>query len=130
MGYNEDGNTLYTISKDCSLAVVDIQKESIKHHFKEAHESPIYSFLSISERLCATGDDDGTVKIWDLRLKKSVFDFKCGEGTVSSLITDGSMKFLCASLVDGSIAGFNIKKRQLEVQVSFLCAFYTFFIAS
>lgn len=119
VGYNEDGNTLYTISKDCSMAVVDIQKEAIKHHFKEAHEAPIYSFLSISERLCATGDDDGTVKIWDLRLKKSVFDFKCGEGTVSSLITDGSMKFLCASLVDGSIAGFNIKKRRLEVQSEF-----------
>lgn len=115
--YNEDGTVLYTISKDKSLAVLDTQNSAVKHHIKDAHESPIFSFSPIDEFLCATGDDDGTVKIWDLRKKKSVFDFKCGEQTVTSLITDETKKIMAAAVSDGSIAGFNIRAKKLEMQV-------------
>ncbi|KAG7173068.1 WD repeat-containing protein 55-like isoform X2 [Homarus americanus] len=117
--YNGDGTLLYTVSKDKSLAVIDTQNSAVKEHIKDAHESPIFSFLPIDENLCATGDDDGTVKIWDLRKKNSIFDFRCGEQAVSSLITDESKKILVAAVNDGSIAGFNIRGKQLETQSEF-----------
>lgn len=114
--YNEDGTVLYTISKDKSLAVLDTQNSAVKHHIQDAHESSIFSFLPIDEFLCATGDDDGIVKIWDLRKKKSVFSFKCGEQTVNSLLTDEMKKTMAAAVSDGSIAGFNIRANKLEMQ--------------
>ncbi|XP_069950890.1 WD repeat-containing protein 55 homolog isoform X2 [Cherax quadricarinatus] len=114
--YNDDGTVLYTISKDKSLAVIDTQNSAIRQHIKDAHESSVFSFLPIDEFMCASGDDDGTVKIWDLRKKKPIFDFKCGEQTVTSLITDEQNKFLVASVNDGSIAGFNIRGKALETQ--------------
>jgi WD40 repeat protein len=35
----------------------------------EAHEAPIYSLLHMdSGNLIASGDDDGCIRIWDLRV--------------------------------------------------------------
>lgn len=120
MCYNSDGTVLYTISKDKSFAVLDTQNSAVKHHIKNAHESPIFSFIPIDEFLCATGDDDGTVKLWDLRQKSSLGKFKCGEQTVTSLIIDDKKKTLVGSVGDGSIAAMNIKSKQLEMQVQYM----------
>ena len=60
------------------------------------------------------------MKIWDCRQKTSIFDFKTGDQTVTSLITDDKKKYLAAAVSDGSIAGFNIKSRKLLIQVSII----------
>ncbi|KAK7077269.1 WD domain repeat-containing protein 55 [Halocaridina rubra] len=112
--YSVDGKVLYSVSKDKSLAVVDTQNSSLITHIKDAHEASIHSFAPIDSNICATGDDDGTVKLWDLRKKKSIFNFKCGEQTVYGLL--GDKKYLAASLCDGSLAGFNIRAKRLEAQ--------------
>ncbi|XP_068224128.1 WD repeat-containing protein 55 homolog [Palaemon carinicauda] len=112
--YSSDGKVLYSVSKDQSLAIVDIQNSSLKSHYKEAHEASIYSFVEIDENICATGDDDGVVKLWDLRKDRSIFSYKCGEQTVHSLY--GDKKYLAASLCDGSLSGINVRARRLEAQ--------------
>ncbi|XP_064086091.1 LOW QUALITY PROTEIN: WD repeat-containing protein 55 homolog [Macrobrachium nipponense] len=112
--YSADGKVLYSVSKDQSFAIVDIQNSSIKSHFKEAHEASIYSFVEIDENICATGDDDGVVKLWDLRKNKSIFSYKCGEQTVHSLF--GDKKYVAATLCDGSLSGINIRAKRLEAQ--------------
>lgn len=112
--YSNDGKVLYSVSKDQSLAIVDTQNSSLKRHIKDAHDASIHSFVAIDDNICATGDDDGTVKIWDLRKKNSIFSFKCGEQTVHSLL--GDKKYVAASLCDGSITGINIRARRMEAQ--------------
>ncbi|CAL4065083.1 unnamed protein product, partial [Meganyctiphanes norvegica] len=116
ISYCQGGNVVKSLRKDKSLGVIDTQNSALKHHIKDAHESPIFSFCPIDDYLCATGDDDGTVKIWDFRKRKSVFEFKCGEQTITSLLCDERKKTLVASVSDGSIAGFNIRGKKLEVQ--------------
>ena len=98
---------------------MDAETSSVSYHIKDAHESPLYSLCPIDEYLVATGDDDGVVKIWDFRRKESIFDFKTGEQTVTSLIADERKKTLASSVNDGSIAGFNIRAKRLIVQVRF-----------
>ncbi|KAG0710174.1 WD repeat-containing protein 55 [Chionoecetes opilio] len=75
--YNENGSLLYTTSKDKSLAVLDMGSSAVKQHIWEAHEAPISSFFLVDENMCATGDDEGTVKLWDMRKRKAVFKYKC-----------------------------------------------------
>ncbi|MCL4126644.1 UNVERIFIED_CONTAM: hypothetical protein GTU68_064733 [Idotea baltica] len=114
--FNADGKILYTVSKDKSLAVVDAESAAVKLHFKDAHESPIYSFCEVDENVCCTGDDDGMVKLWDVRKPEAVFSEKCGEQTISSLMSCRAKKFLSATVTDGSITGFNLRKRRIEAQ--------------
>ncbi|XP_063846581.1 WD repeat-containing protein 55-like isoform X2 [Scylla paramamosain] len=114
--YNENGSLLYTTSKDKSLAVLDMGSSAVKQHIWEAHEAPISSFFLVDENMCATGDDEGTVKLWDMRKRKAVFKFKCGEEAVMSLIGDESHKMLVAAVGDGSLNTFDMRKRALEVQ--------------
>ncbi|XP_076048594.1 WD repeat-containing protein 55 isoform X1 [Oratosquilla oratoria] len=114
--FNEDGTQLFTVSKDKSVMVVDTQNCAPKYHIKDAHDAAIYSFYPVSEYLCATGDDDGTVKIWDYRRSTAVFSYKCGEQTVMSMTSDENNTSLVAAVSDGSIAAFNIKARKLEMQ--------------
>lgn len=116
VSYNDEGTLLFTISKDKSLGVIDTQNSALKHHIKDAHESAIFSFCPIDDYLCATGDDDGVVKIWDFRKRKSIFEFKCGEQTITSLLCDERKRTLVASVSDGSIAGINIRGKKLELQ--------------
>ncbi|KAB7504754.1 WD repeat-containing protein 55-like protein, partial [Armadillidium nasatum] len=114
--YSENGNLLYTVSKDKSLAVIDICNSAIKLHKKDIHEAAIYSFIEINNNICATGDDDGVVKLWDLRKEEPILDFRCGDQTVTSFLTNDEEKYLSATVADGSLAGFNLRKNRLECQ--------------
>lgn len=124
--YNENGSLLYTTSKDKSLAVLDMGSSAVKQHVWEAHEAPISSFFLVDENMCATGDDEGTVKLWDMRKRKAVFKFKCGEEAVMSLLGDEARKMLVAAVGDGSLSTFDMRKKALEIQVcACVCNNYT-----
>ena len=58
----------------------------------DAHPAPIYSLLHIEDgNIVASGDDDGMIRIWDLRVahkgkKHAVcMEFKEHEGTVMDM---------------------------------------------
>lgn len=115
--YSEDGSLLFTTSEDKSLAILDMGASAVKQHMQEAHPAPISSFFCVDENMCATGDDEGTVKVWDLRKRKAVFKVECGEEAVKSLLGDEAKKTLVAALGDGSINTFDMRKKALDMQV-------------
>jgi WD40 repeat protein len=59
---------------------------------KDAHNEAINKIIHIeNDHIVATGDDDGLIKIWDLRLatdakKACVMSLKEHEGTVSDMV--------------------------------------------
>ena len=64
--YNPEGNILYAGSSDNSFSV--ISNGRLEGSLSSAHDQPINSIMHIEDsHIIATGDDDGTVKIWDLR---------------------------------------------------------------
>ena len=64
--FSSDGNIIYTASKDQSMAV--ITNGQMSGRILDAHDVPIHALLHIQDgNIIATGDDDGLIKIWDLR---------------------------------------------------------------
>jgi WD40 repeat protein len=64
--FSPDGNVLYTSSSDGSIGVVSNGK--LEGQLTGAHPAPINSLIHIENNtVLASGDDDGMIKIWDLR---------------------------------------------------------------
>lgn len=59
------------------------------------------------------GDDDGTVKIWDLRENggKPIYKTKKNEDYISDMITNDAKKYLLCSSGDGSLTTIDLQNR-------------------
>lgn len=67
MVFNPNGNILYTGSSDGSIGV--ISNGALEGRLTKAHPSPVNSLIHIeNDVILASGDDDGLIKLWDLRL--------------------------------------------------------------
>ncbi len=65
--FSPDGNVLYTGSSDGSVGV--ISNGVLEGRLLGAHPVPVNTVVHIENNvIIATGDDDGAIKIWDLRL--------------------------------------------------------------
>lgn len=114
--FSSDGIHLYTASKDKSIQVIDLNTGSVKQKLKGAHSSAIYCLQVTGENFLASGDDDGCLKLWDLRTKTAVMDMKENEDYISDLAVDDQQKFLLATSGDGTLTAFNIRQKRMELQ--------------
>lgn len=116
--YNDDGTTLFSTAKDLSIMLTDVETEKLKRIYENAHEHPVYTMTVIGEHIFATGDDDGVVKLWDLRQSGSTpaFSLKEMEDYVSAIITNRDAKYLVCASGDGSLTTINIPGKKLYVQ--------------
>lgn len=112
--FSPDGNLLYTSSSDGSIGVVSNGK--LEGRLVAAHPSPINSLIHIENNtILASGDDDGMIKIWDLRQAGSqgmgcVMKIEEHEGTVMDLKTNDSGKLLLSASSDGHLGVFDLRK--------------------
>ncbi|XP_035683047.1 WD repeat-containing protein 55-like isoform X1 [Branchiostoma floridae] len=116
VAFSKDGNSLITSSKDKSLQVVDVETGKVSQCFSEAHPSPVYCQLVISDRLLATGDDDGNVKLWDLRKGHPIMELQENQDFISDMAVDEEKRFLLATSGDGTMTTFNIRRRKMVMQ--------------
>ncbi|KAH8355560.1 hypothetical protein KR200_005113, partial [Drosophila serrata] len=114
--FTEDGRFLLTCSKDKCVMVTDMETEKLKKLYETAHDDAINTLHVLNENLFATGDDAGTVKLWDLRTKNAVFELKELEDQVTQLISNDQNKLLLATSADGYLTTFNIAARKMYVQ--------------
>ena len=88
LDYNPAGNILYAGSKDQSLSVMSNGR--VEGVLKQAHPEAISKVLHIeNDHVIASGDDDGLIRIWDLRMaqagdakKACALELKEHEGTI------------------------------------------------
>lgn len=64
---------LATCGKDKRLGFID-NNGKVAHIIKKAHETSINRIKFLDDKTIISGDDDGNVKIWDLRSTVSVFE--------------------------------------------------------
>lgn len=109
--FTNDGADLLTCSKDKSIMITDMETEKLKKFYESAHEEAINKLHVIDEHLFATGDDGGTVKLWDLRTKDAIFALKEVEDYISQILTNDAKKLLLLTSGDGYLTTINIGAR-------------------
>ena len=116
--FSEDGKTLFSASKDKSVMLSDVESGKLVRFFDEAHDAPLYCLLVIDENLFATGDDDGCVKLWDLRQNSPgpVYKTKKNEDYISDMVTNERKNFLLCSSGDGSLTTIDLNNRKVHMQ--------------
>lgn len=114
--FTEDGRSLITCSKDKCVMITDMETEKLKKLYETAHEEAINKLHVLDERLFATGDDAGTVKLWDFRTKDAIFELKEVEDQITQMLTNEQNKLLLATSADGYLTTYNIGARKLYVQ--------------
>ncbi|KAJ1554298.1 hypothetical protein HK096_004212 [Nowakowskiella sp. JEL0078] len=77
---------LFTASKDKSWKLTDTETQKTVLANLTAHNSAINSLLTLNEKLIATGDEDGCVKVlWDVTSGKQVQEFEEHSDFVSDM---------------------------------------------
>ncbi|BFZ24461.1 hypothetical protein BsWGS_27500 [Bradybaena similaris] len=113
--FSDDGRRLFSVSKDKAVYCVDVETGRLKKKIKKAHESPIYSLALTGDTFLATGDDDGVLKVWDMRTKTATMELKECEDFISDMIVEDNKKII-ASSGEGTLTCFNIRQKRMESQ--------------
>ncbi|KAL7984668.1 hypothetical protein Chor_003238, partial [Crotalus horridus] len=115
ISFSQDGQKLFTVSKDKSIHILNVEEGRLVTRFSKAHNSALNSLLVIDEHLFATGDDSGVLKVWDLRKGTSIMEMKQHEDYISDMIIDRNKKLLLTTSGDGTMGVFNIRRRRFEL---------------
>ncbi|XP_066481276.1 WD repeat-containing protein 55 [Tiliqua scincoides] len=115
VSFSHDGHKLFTVSKDKSIHILNVEEGRLVKRFSKAHNSALNCLLVIDEHLFATGDDSGELKVWDLRKGTSIMEMKQHEEYISDMAIDGNKKLLLTTSGDGTMGVFNIRRRRFEL---------------
>ncbi|XP_019852679.1 PREDICTED: WD repeat-containing protein 55-like isoform X1 [Amphimedon queenslandica] len=112
--FSKSGKTLYCGLKDKSIQYIDVNSFKVSFTIPNAHHSSLNSLHVISERLVATGDDEGCVKVWDARLRKEVFSVTENTDFISDMASSIEKQTLLCTSGDGSLSAVDLRQRKLE----------------
>ncbi|CAL8241271.1 unnamed protein product [Merluccius merluccius] len=119
VAFSGDGEKLFSVSKDRCVHVIDVEAGRLATRIQKAHSGPINTLLVVDENLLATGDDGGTLKVWDLRKGSAFIDLKQHEDYISSIAVDQAKRTLLTASGDGTMGVFNLKRRRFELLSEF-----------
>ncbi|NXV97383.1 WDR55 protein, partial [Calonectris borealis] len=115
VAFSQDGQKLFTVSKDKSVHILTVEEGRLETRFPKAHGSALNCVLPIDNHVFATGDDDGALKVWDLRKGDAILEARQQEEYISAMAVDGNGKILLTASGDGTLGVFNVKRRRFEL---------------
>ncbi|KAL0894735.1 hypothetical protein ABMA27_013269 [Loxostege sticticalis] len=107
--FDDNGLTMYSTSKDKTIMATDVETGKLKKCYESAHDDPVYSMTCLGGEKIVTGDDGGTVKMWDMRKADPIFTIKIGEEHISDMITNDAQKYLVCAGGDGVLTSIDLK---------------------
>ncbi|EFA86254.1 WD40 repeat-containing protein [Heterostelium album PN500] len=110
--FSTDGKYIFTASSDCSMKVIDVNTGSVLYTREEAHDDAINTLIS-KDFMVFTGDDEGTVKVWDMRQQNIVCEFQEHADYISDIITIND-RHVVATSGDGGLSIYNFVRRSLD----------------
>uniref|UniRef100_A0A672ZCW0 WD repeat-containing protein 55 n=1 Tax=Sphaeramia orbicularis TaxID=375764 RepID=A0A672ZCW0_9TELE len=113
--FSADGQKVFTVSRDKAVHELDVERGQLVTRIRGAHAAPINSLLLVDENILATGDDKGTLKVWDMRKGTSIMDLKHHDDYISDIAVDQAKRILLTASGDGTLGVFNIKRRRFEL---------------
>lgn len=117
--FTQDGKTLFSISKDKSWKMIDVETMRIVVDMQKAHKSALFAMALIDEWLCATGEEDGAVCVWDHRTPKqqAVQTYKqCEDYIADLLIEPQHKKVLLAASAEGTLTALDVRRKKMIMQ--------------
>ncbi|XP_030359904.1 WD repeat-containing protein 55 [Strigops habroptila] len=115
VAFSQDGQKLFTVSKDKAIHILTVEEGRLETRFPKAHSSPLNCVLPIDANVFATGDDNGALKVWDLRKGDAILEARQQEEYISAMAVDGNGKLLLTASGDGTLGVFNVKRRRFEL---------------
>ncbi|KAJ1912826.1 hypothetical protein IWQ60_009480 [Tieghemiomyces parasiticus] len=115
--FNPDGTRLYLASKDKSLSILDPACDGkVLHRYADAHDEPITAIQSLDSQLLATGAEDGSLKIWDVRTPRKMAvtgDFSHHRDYISSIQADPTGRTMLVTSGDGTLSALDYRRSKL-----------------
>jgi WD repeat-containing protein 55 len=108
--FNMDGAGLFTVGIDKSLQMVHLEMEKVVLKKQKAHNDSINIVKCLDENLIATGDDQGCVKIWDIRTRKIAKKWHENSDFISDMLYVPEKNTLLATGGDGCLTVLDPRK--------------------
>jgi WD40 repeat protein len=117
--YSSAHSVLASVSEDRRLGFLD-GSGKVVHIIRKAHPSPISRCAFLGEQLLASGDDDGLVKVWDLRTSAAVFQAEDQTEAITGIAFDAAVadSQLYASCLSGTVAAYDLRRSAESVGMS------------
>jgi len=117
LAYLDEGNTLLSGGADRAIVALDVATGSITARLENAHAAPINRLITLSEKIIATGDDDGCVKIWDTRARSACGEHKPFVDFVSDMKYTGTdINEIVIASGDGTLGCLNLTANKMVGQ--------------
>ena len=110
---------MLTGSKDKSIGIVS--NGQLCCRLQKAHKAPISALTHIESGIFASGDDDGGLKIWDIRSQaetavKPVISFSQQTETITELVMEEDKGTLLATSNDGTLTAYDLRQTKGGIQ--------------
>jgi len=111
-----------------TLKITDVETSQVIFKAIKSHSSPIYKVKPMTEHLFASGDEDGTVKLWDARQRTyersaecygQVMEAKPFEEFVSDIYFNPEIdegRKMVVSSGEGTLQSFNVRGKRPDLQ--------------
>ncbi|KAG0231243.1 WD domain repeat-containing protein 55 [Actinomortierella wolfii] len=113
LAFSHDGAGLFTVTKDGSIGALDVSTGNVLIKKSEAHEAPINTVRLLTETVLATGDDNGVIKLWDVRTGNETMAYSDNVDFISDMDYDPASKTLVASSGQGTVSVYDIRKPKM-----------------
>ncbi|KAB5588568.1 hypothetical protein CTheo_7993 [Ceratobasidium theobromae] len=108
-----DGLELYGVSKDKSIFSIDTATGKVLHTQTEAHDCAI-NRVSRFMSMLATGDDNGTIKLWDPRQISPIRTYTHHSDFISDFLWLQDKKQLVATSGDGTLSVLDVRTNKTK----------------
>ncbi|KMZ62002.1 WD-40 repeat protein [Zostera marina] len=112
------GEVLLTASPDLSLLATDVETGTAIARLNDAHGAAINRVISLSETTVASGDDEGCIKVWDIRSRTCCNTFEAHEDWISDMTSVNQLQLIATS-GDGTLSVCNLRKNKVENRSEF-----------
>ncbi|GBG83736.1 hypothetical protein CBR_g37537 [Chara braunii] len=112
--FSDGGRVVVSGSPDKSILLTDAATGRIVSRRSDAHLAAINRLMVLPDARVATGDDDGAVKIWDMRQNNCCHTFAVHEDFISDMTPGPSNNQLIVTSGDGSLSVCNVRQNRVD----------------
>ncbi|KAI0269553.1 WD40 repeat-like protein [Russula aff. rugulosa BPL654] len=104
LALSPNGSSLYAVGKNRTLHAIDTSTGTVSETRQGVHDAPINRVVHPTPHLLATGDDDGTIKLWDPRKQDAIRTYTQHFDFISDFMWLQDKKQLVATSGDGTLS--------------------------